>query len=206
MKIKVKVENKVDTNKVKKKTKQVEFKSIEKAAGYIRQTVLSSFRSGAPSKAKKTKGQRLPSAPGKPPKRWKNKSGHSIVYGSYPSLQSRYIGWDMQKNTARQSAAVIYASPRESGDKIMQMHEKGGSQYIEVLEKRDKLPGKNYKPMEQRAADEQENVRKYYANIKRKKVKKLAKYPARPFLMPAIKKQLHKIPAIWKTTFNQYFR
>ena len=64
-----------------------------------------------------------------------------------------------------------------------------------------------YKPMEQRSAKEQQAIKDYYDNVVReRKVKVRAKYPARPFLKPAVEKILPKLPAIWKVKIKQYFR
>ena len=130
------------------------------------------------------------------------------------SLQSKYIRYDVSESKYGRVTATLYANPRESGDQIMQMHEKGGSQYITRIVdgrtyRRDKLPGwkeNHHIPMEQRSAKQQQAIRDYYANITKKKVKTRASYPARPFMKPAVEKYREKLPKYWQKHIKFYFK
>ena len=206
MKVKVEVKNKTKLKKVKEKTQQANFKSIDHAAGYIRKTILNSIRKGT-IKDKK----RVHSKPGQRPKTWDNKSGRAI---------KKSIGYKITRNTYR-TLATIYAMPLKAGDRVYWMLEEGGSQYVEISRyadivndrtyRRSKQSGwkeNNYKPMAQRSEGQQRHIKEYYQNVKNRKIIKMkvhAKYTARPFMMPAVKKNLQRFPSIWRTYIRQCY-
>jgi len=208
MKVQAKVKNKTNLKKVRDKTKKANFKSVEHAAAAIRKTILNSIRKGRMKDRK-----RMPSKPGQKPKTWDNKSGYAI---------KKSIGFTTANDIYRgRSVATIYAMPLKAGDLVYRMLEQGGSQYIEVLRnagivdnrgyRRDQRPGwkeNHYRPMSMRSEKEQQAIRDYYSNTKKlKKVKRKvrATYQARPFMMPAVQKNIHKLPSIWRSAINLYY-
>jgi biotin carboxyl carrier protein len=208
MKVEAKVKNKTNLKKVKDKTQKANFESIKHTVATIRKTALNSIRKG-----RKKDRQRVPSVPGKAPKTWDNKSGRAI---------KRTIGFTTASDIYGRSVGTVYAIPLKPGDLVYRMLEEGGSQYIEVLRnssvvddrsyRRSRQRGwwfDHYKPMEQRSEGQQRHIEEYYDNIKRlKNVKRKvrARYEARPFLMPAVQKNLSRIPSIWRSAIGMYFR
>jgi ketosteroid isomerase-like protein len=201
--IKTNYKAKLNTKKVQKNIQKANFKSVEHAAAAIRLTAIRLIRTG-----KKKDGQRIHARPGEPPKKWTNKSGRHI---------KRSIGYTKAQNIGlRGTSATVYASPEESGDQIYKMHEYGGSQHVTVYrdmvnnrKNRRERDGSSYRrrPMDQRSPKEKTAIQNYYKKIvvTRMKVKKMAHYKARPFLDPAVKKNLSRIPEIWKSNIKKYF-
>jgi hypothetical protein len=175
--IKAKIKGNIDTKKVKKNVQTANFKSVEHAVAAIRQTAIRMIRQG-----RMKDGKRIPSQPGNPPKKWTNKSSRHI---------NRSIGYTKPQYSGRQTAASVYASPENSGDQIYKMLEYGGSQNILIRKYSEK--------------NEPDPIKRYYKNKAAGKIKKIARYKARPFLDPAVQKNLHKIPEIWKSNIKRYF-
>ena len=125
MKVETKVKSKVDTKEVKKKTQDANFKSVNEAVGTIRKYILTTIHSGRSEKL-----ERQASKPGETPRRWKNKSDRTIAKSK---TQSRNILFSKAvKDVKGRSSAMVYASPHQSGDRVFQMLERGGSQKIDT--------------------------------------------------------------------------
>jgi hypothetical protein len=117
-----------------------------------------------------------------------------MVYGSYPDKQSKYIHSKLfGHGSGGTSQAIVYASPEKPGDKVFQMHELGGSQTLTRTRKRRDSQGNWI------SYDEQGNRIKERESF-------IAKYQARPFLVPALKKCLPYIPEMWKAEFERQIR
>jgi hypothetical protein len=210
--IKANIKNNFRAKKLKQNVRKANFKSVEHAAAAIRLTAIRLIRTG-----RKKNGKRIPSLPGSPPKRWTNKSGRHI---------KRSIGYTRGKPIGlNRTAATVYASPENSGDQIYKMHEFGGKQWLtvsrmsSVVDNRKTRYSRNklytaykYRPLAERSQEEQAAIKNYYNNIKVRKKERVLKrsirasYKPRPFLEPAVQKNLSKIPEIWKSNIKKYFR
>ncbi|MDR1922794.1 MAG: hypothetical protein LBQ66_00350 [Planctomycetaceae bacterium] len=182
------------TPQVKKRIAQSNIKSVQHAAAMLRKTILWSIRKGRMSKS----NERKPSRAGSPPKTWSNRSGRrmkrDILYTS--AVQDIY----------GKSHSTVYARPEEHGESVYQMHEFGGSQIVytrrkTVQDRNERKRNYNPKPLDTRSEAEQKHIKDYYANIKREKADKVAvkaAYAKRPFMLPAVKKIMPKLPRIWQ--------
>ena len=183
MKIETKVKSKVDFKKVKKKTEQANFESVKHAVASVRQHVLSTIHSG-----KVEKLERQQSKPGDVPKRWKNRSGRTIKTSQ---KQSKNILFTKPiKGSDGRTSTTLHASPHQSGDRVFQMLERGGSQQIKMYpdkltyeelrafdtykklvgkrNRRDRAKGwkkNHWKPFSERSEKEIEAIKSYYKNI-----------------------------------------
>jgi len=220
----IRYRNRIDFEKIEKKLSKAKFKSIEHIAAYCRKAIMNRLKKGASGKNEDAK--RKASYPGNPPKYWQNRTNNTI---------KKQVFYDTKQDARGRTVATVYARPGIRGDQVMQMLEKGGSQYIEVWRKTGKVdnrqyrrnpdafgretarqkamgnvgykPWHGYKPMEQRSAKEQKDIKDYYDNIvTRKKVKVRAKYKARPFVRPTVRAIIAKMPSHVKKQFNLYFR
>jgi len=219
----IRYRNRVDLEKIEKKLLKAKFKSIEHIAAYCRKAILNRLKKGTSGKNDE---KRKPSYPGSPPKYWQNRTDNTI---------KKHIFYDTKQDARGRTVASVYASPGIPGDQVMQMLEKGGSQYVEVWRKTGKVdnrqyrrnpdvfgretayqkkmgnvgykPWHGYKPLSERSAGEQQAIKNYYDNIAtKKKVKVRAKYKARPFMKPTVRAIIAKIPSHVKKQFNLYFR
>lgn len=212
MKVKAEVKNKTNLKKVKEKTQKANFKSIAEATGAIWKTSRRLLRKGT---LDKETGKREPSAPGRAPKTWNNRSGRfmksRVLYKTVSDVYGRSVG-------------MVYANPYDSGTPVFRMLEEGGSQYVEMWRNTGVVDDRTHrratyqkiksgewkvKPMESRSAKEQNAIKDYYGNIRNRKqykVKVRAKYKARPFLMPAVQRNLSRLPAIWRSAISRYYR
>jgi hypothetical protein len=213
MKMKVEVKDKTKLKKAKKKTEIANFESMEHAAGYIRTAIKNSIKAG-----KLEEGKRQASEKGQQPKGWKNRTLRAL---------KKSIFYKITKHITR-TTAMIYAKPLKPGDRVMQMLEVGGSQYVEISRytdivdsrkyRRDKTPRwkeNHYKSFAEREKTsknwekEKQAIKDYYGNIiTRKKItrKVRATYTARPFMVPAIIANMSKFPKIWKTYIGKHYR
>ncbi|MDR1141272.1 MAG: hypothetical protein LBL62_06245 [Planctomycetaceae bacterium] len=195
----VRIKNKIDTKKVKKRIQKANFKSIDHAAAYFRKSVINSIRRG-----KEKDGKRIPSDPNKPPKTWSNPSRR---------FMKRNIGYKTVSDIYGKSIATIYTSPNKTGDPVFQLLERGGSQTVKVYrdivdERKTRGSYSAYRPLNERSKKEQDAINNYYDNVrteKEKKVKVKAFYPKRPYMQPVIKKILPRLPKIWETNIKQNF-
>lgn len=115
------------------------------------------------------------------------------------------------------SIGTIYASPEKTGDTIYQAHERGGMHIIEtykrdsnsMVDNRVKRGSRSeYRSLAERSEKERKAIKNYYDNIPKYKMQKVsirANYPARPFMSPAIKKILPRLPEIWKANVQKQF-
>ena len=221
----VEFKNNADLAKIEKKLEKTKFKSLDHVARYMRKAVLNRFAKGT---RRKKDGKRVPSAPGRPPKYWPD-NYRSVVYGSGGTRKSKYIGHTpVRFDRFGKASTTLYASPERAGDRVFQMLEEGGSQYIEIWKdtdvvadrryRRDQQPGwreNHYKSFEERERtsrdwdEERKAIKEYYSNVKKRekvKVKVHAKYQARPFMIPTIRKIVSKLPKIVRDNFHTYFR
>ena len=202
--ISIQVKNNVNTPKIKRRVQQANLKSVEHAAATLRKIILNSIRKG-----KLKDGKRKSSLPGKPPKTWENRSGRRMKRDIfYTKSVSDVYG---------RSSSTVSVQPEKSGDRVYQLHESGGSQTVEVIQfmktvqdRQARATDRTYKPMAERSAKEQKAIRDYYDNqVTVKKEKKTIKirgdYPKRPFIEPAIKKIVPRLPEIWRTQITKTF-
>ena len=223
MKANANIKRKINIAKAKKRTKKAMFEGISHVAGTARKKAIKRIRKGNVSKSESKRGLRVHSKPGASPKRWENKSGRSLAYGSGKSHNILYDA------CSQNNSALVYASPFQSGDNVMQMLERGGSQYVTriVSERKGRLnpdifgreryrqkkmgnyhykPWHGYRPMEDRSFDEQKYIKAYYDNIRKtRRIKVKARYKQRSFLEPAVKETISMIPNAIQDKIDRYF-
>jgi hypothetical protein len=227
MKIKVDVKDKTNLKKVKGELKKANFNAVKDALLYLRQSTLNNIRKG---EYDESTGRRKVSPPGGFPAYWDRggKKKRQLAYGGNGKRHSRYIGFKQSKvDNYGKTTALFYASPADSGDRVMEMLEMGGSQPVEVYKgsgeytrivanrtyRRDKQPdwkSNHHKPMSERSEGERRYISAYYNNtiLRRnaKKVKRMGRYKPRPFLMSTLREVYSRFPAIWKKQINGNFR
>jgi hypothetical protein len=109
----VEIKKKINSKKVVEKIKNAEFESLEHALATIRKSVVHSIRRGKPNKD----GINVPSKPGKPPKSWGN-HGRTAM--------KRAILYKIERDK-KNEVGTVYITPDDAGDRIYQVHEKGGT-------------------------------------------------------------------------------
>lgn len=187
--------------KVGKKIQKANFTSMEHAAATLRKIAINSIRRGTMKDNIKQHAKA-----GKSPKTWKftrYRLKKDILY----SVRTNYF-------TGR-TEGIVYARPEKA---VYRMHEEGGSQTVTktILESsyrnRRSRDGSNYtyKPLSERSKKERSKIIKYYKKmrnrLRKRKISFRATYPARPFLEPALKKIIPRLPKIWKTIINKEIR
>jgi hypothetical protein len=204
MQVNMKVKSKFDVKNIKQYIRTANFKSLEHVAAGIRLTALRSIRKG-----KMRDKQRFPSKPGQAPSTWDNRSGRRM---------KRSILYTKPERRGGQTAVTVHAGPDNAGDRVYQMHERGGTQTVELTRIIDDSQYRrsggfhwqqnHYIPMEKRSEGQRRHIKNYYNNIKtskKKKIRKTVRYQKRPFLDPAVKKNLSRIPAVFKANIQQQF-
>lgn len=185
----------IDFGKAKRAVQKAQFKSIEHAAAAIRLTAIRSIRKGRVRKD----GTRAASKPGKAPKTWDNRSRR---------LMKRNILYAVPKDA---STGMVYVSPDNAGEPVYQTLEYGGyasvtvTQRTHIGEKRSRNHVR--RPLAERSEKERAAIKSYYEQKRLARQKTISvEIQARPFLLPALLKNVPRMPELWQTQFQQHFK
>ncbi len=179
-------------------------KAVLKAAGRVKGAALrwtgKDIRSAARKSMRTQKNRQEHSQPGRPPFAHSGGIKNSIHFAWDANKQSIVVGPVKYKGWAKGAGALefggtIQIETRITETKTVRDRRERISYHKNGFANKDGT-GRRYRPMSERSAKEQAAIKNYYDNQPRQVVKTVTKtvnMPARPYMTPAMKKELRKM-------------